>query len=152
MKNCKLGAESPCGKLCCCFDCPSLATCQESCDTYNTKEEAVKGCVQIFDVDDSLQVFQTNEATVIRDMVSLLRTKKKLEDDEKTLREKFIKAMETYGIKSLDNGLITVTYVPASTKTILDTKRLKAENPDIYKTYGKPSSVKASVRFSLKEG
>ena len=40
-----------------------------------------------------------------------------------------------------------MTYVSPSTRTIVDTKKLKEEEPDIAKKFTKTSTVKATIRL-----
>ena len=45
-------------------------------------------------------------------------------------------------------GGAKITYVSPTTKTIIDSKKLKEEEPELVKKYTKTSSVAASVRIS----
>lgn len=87
---------------------------------------------------------------MIQAMTDLLKQKKALEEQEKTVRAKLVEAMDAYGVKSFENELLKVTYVAATSKTTVDSKTLKKDMPDVYEKYSKTSPVAASVRISLK--
>ena len=80
------------------------------------------------------------------------RSRKAIEEQEKALKEAILQEMEQKGIiKVCDevNGL-SITYVPPYDKESFDSKRFKAENPDVYDEYIKLSPVKSSIRITLK--
>lgn len=68
------------------------------------------------------------------------------------LRAALMAAMEQNGLTSFENERIKLTYVAPTTRTAIDSARLKKEMPEIAKEYTKTSSVKASLRITLKEG
>lgn len=69
----------------------------------------------------------------------------KLKQDE--LKQKLLEAMEENNITNWEtpNGEIKVSYRKPSTRTILDSKRLKEELPDIHEEYSKTTAVKSSI-------
>ena len=58
--------------------------------------------------------------------------------------------MEENGVKSIDNNLFKITYIDSYSKESIDTTRLKKEKPEIAAEYIKVSTVKPSVRITLK--
>lgn len=75
---------------------------------------------------------------------------KEIEEVKQNYRNAILEAMEQSGIDKFDNEFITVTYVAPTTRASLDTKRLKAEHPELYGEYLTESEVKASVRIKAK--
>lgn len=75
---------------------------------------------------------------------------KEIEKIQQEYRQVILEAMEKSGIDKFDNPFITVTYVAPTTRASLDTKRLKAEHPELYGEYLTESEVKASVRIKAK--
>ncbi len=150
MRKCNSGILCPIlGGNTCCKDCDKLQTCPDPCDdaldlTSICPDEVIEP------EQTALQQFQTDESNVIQTMADLLRQKKVLEEQEKTVRAKLVEAMDTYGVKSFENDLLKVTYVAATSKTTIDSKSLKKDMPDVYEKYSKTSPVAASVRISLK--
>lgn len=76
--------------------------------------------------------------------------KKQAEEEAKVLREKLLEAMEKHSIKSFENDKIKLTYVAPTTRSTIDSKRLKEELPDIAEQYTKTSEVKATLKITLK--
>ena len=66
------------------------------------------------------------------------------------IKDFLVEKMEEKGIKTFETDAVKITYVAPSTRTTLDSKRIKDEMPDVYKTYSKESETKASVRIKLK--
>lgn len=117
---------APCGKNYCCFSCPDREGCKDRCPL----EPA------------ALEVMKT--------IKTIAQQKEKLDEADKTARQQLADAMAKYGVKSFENSILKVTYIPASTKTTIDSKKLKDKNPAIYREYSKTSTVKESVRITVK--
>lgn len=88
--------------------------------------------------------------SVQRALKTLDLKKKELEDQEKEMKQALIKKMEENGVKSIDNDLFKITYVEGYERESIDSTRLKKEKPEIAAEYIKSSTVKASVRITLK--
>lgn len=88
--------------------------------------------------------------TVQRALKSLEARKKELETEETEIKEALIRKMEENGVKSIDNNLFKITYIDSYSKESIDTTRLKKEKPEIAAEYIKVSTVKPSVRITLK--
>ncbi len=66
-------------------------------------------------------------------------------------KEKLISAMEERGVKSMDMGTLKITYIAPSVRESIDTKKLKAEYPEIAEKLKKSTKTKASVRITVRE-
>ncbi len=84
---------------------------------------------------------------------------KQIEEEKKAaearaveLRAALMEAMERNSVSSFENDLIKITYVAPTTRTAIDSARLKKEMPEIAEKYAKTSNVKASLRITIKEG
>lgn len=77
--------------------------------------------------------------------------KKAAEAQAQELRGALMQAMEQNGVTSFENENIKVTYVAPTTRTAIDSAKLKKELPEIAEQYTKKSNVKASLRITLKE-
>lgn len=146
MTICKT-AEGNCPRnlVICCGECEYRNGCAERCPT-NTME----GCHNKEVVGDELEVFTASVPDVIASMTNLLQLKKDLEEQEKVMKQKLLEAMETYGVKAFENDQIKLTYVAPTTRTAIDTARLKKDHPQIAADYSKTSEVSASVRITVK--
>lgn len=129
----------------CCFECADYKTCVDRCDQVpahcGVSEEVKTG---------DLALFQNKAMIVMQTIVNLNQQKKILEDRDKAVRQELQKAMDEFGIKSFENDLLKVTYVEPTTRTTIDSARLKKELPAVAEKYSKTSQVKGSVRIEVK--
>lgn len=75
---------------------------------------------------------------------------KKIEDQKSALKENLLVAMEKHGVEKWDNDVMTVTYVKPTTRTSIDSVKLKKDMPEVAAKYSKTSNVKSSIRIKLK--
>lgn len=144
--KCKIAIEdgSSCGKDICCHFCEDQGGCVDACKDDHTK------CDELVQEETELQVMQSAVPEAIKIITEINIQKKKLDEQEKLMRVKLLEAMETYGIKKFENEHIAFTYVAPTTKTTIDSTKLKKKYPDIAEECSKVSNVSASVRISVK--
>lgn len=131
----------------CCYECEELKGCESAC---NLKPET---CNQsVIDGEKSLKVFKDTNIDVINAISQISVAKKQIEEQEKTMKEKLLAAMEAYGVTKFENEAIKITYYAPSTATSIDSTRLKAEKPEIAKEYSKTSNKKSYVKIEVKAG
>lgn len=144
MKICKIeGAVCPNNLKICCGTC-NQTDCDARCDQNH------EDCPDAEIVTNEIVQFQSAVPDTITAVAELMRMKKQLDEREKHLKQKLVEAMETYGVKSFENEQIKVTYVAPTTKTTIDSAKLKKDLPDIVEQYSKTSNVSASVRVTVK--
>jgi hypothetical protein len=136
----------PKGLTICCATCGDREACPNVC-SYHAEWE---GCEYREDVTDELTQFSNATPEAIRTITNLVVMKKQLEDQEKQLKEDLTKAMETYGVKSFENDQIKLVYVAPTTRSTIDSVKLKKDHPDLAQQYTKTSNVSASVRITVK--
>ncbi len=95
-----------------------------------------------------IEQIQTAITEKIRDLQVDLQTAQKRDSD---LRTQLKTVMAETGTKNWESELFSITYVAPSTRVIVDSKRLKEENPELYSKYSKESKVTDSVRITLKQ-
>lgn len=104
---------------------------------------------------DKLICIEQNTALLNPDVSSKLAEFERLAKDIKTKRDELIQRileeMEAHGLLKVETDELTITYVAPYTKESFDSKALRKDNPDLYDEYVKISTVKASVRMSVKE-
>lgn len=146
MKKCKIAIEekAPC-QNCCCF-CDQKDTCEDACG------EAIQGddCPELIEEETELQVMESAVPDVLKAITDITVQKKKLDEQEKLMKKKLQEAMEQYGVKKFENDQVAFTYVPATTRTTIDSEKLKKMLPEVYKFYSKTTNVSASVRIKVK--
>ncbi len=144
---CKEALENPpeCGKEICCAYCDEVEKCKDACAAiYET-------CGYRKEVEDtSVQLFESNAASVIKGIADTVKQKRALEEQESALREQLEKAMNECGVKKFENELIAITYVGATTRSSIDSKALKKDLPEIAEKYSKVSNVKSSIKITVK--
>ena len=144
--KCKIAIEegTVCGKDICCSFCDDYVNCPHACENDHDN------CIDCIQEESELQVMQSAVPEVIQIITDINLQKKKLDEQEKLMRKKLLEAMETYGIKKFENEHIAFTYVAPTTKTTIDSTKLKKKYPDIAEECSKVSNVSASVRISVK--
>lgn len=130
----------------CCGTCEHKATCDMVCDTIADWET----CPDSETIHDELAQFKSAMPEAIQKITNLVVTMKQLEEQEKLLKEQLVAAMEAHGIKSFENDQIKMVYVAPTTRTSIDSAKLKKDHPDLAKQYSKTSNVSASVRITVK--
>ncbi len=145
MIKCKQAMEnSTCGKDICCMECEKKGNCKDVCSDLSPD------CEDAVTEENSLAVMQTEAAAIIKGIANLTLQKKKIEDQEKAMREQLKAAMEKYGVKKFETPEVKFTYVAPTTRTTIDSKALKADLPDVAAKYSKTSNVSASVKIEVK--
>ena len=128
----------------CCFKCADSLNCDSSCDCSDPES-----CSQSVETTDVVP-FQSKAMAIMQKIVDLNLQKKQLEAQDKDVRQQLEKVMGEYGIKQFENDLLKVTYVEPTTRTTIDSAKLKKELPAVAEKYTKRSLVKGSVRIEVK--
>lgn len=84
-------------------------------------------------------------------IIDLQKKHLKLQDKNDEIREQIKSSMEKSNIKKYENDYIAITYVAPTTRTTVDSKKLKEKYIDIYNECSKISDVKSSIRISIKD-
>lgn len=87
---------------------------------------------------------------VVDYFTSLLIQQKDIEEKMKEARQALQAAMQVHNVKSFDFGQFTATISADSTVSKFDTKRFKAEYPDLYKQFTTQSTRKGGFTTKLK--
>ena len=88
---------------------------------------------------------------IVNKIIEFNKLKKEMEYQEKLLKDGLMEAMNQVGItKFIVNGL-SASIKSGSTRTTIDSKRLKEECPDIYEAYSKETEVKSSITLTIAE-
>lgn len=131
----------------CCHCCPDFEQCNDKCPEFpNICGEST------FDEESGLVALEQQQMAVITQIADICMTKKKLEALEKDLKDKLKEAMEQYGVKSLDNDILKITYIAATTANSIDSAKLKKLHPDIAAECTKTSAKSAYIKVEVKGG
>ena len=91
------------------------------------------------------------DADVSNKIAEFERQIKLIKEAQEALKEAIKAEMEAKCILKVEdetNGM-TITYITPTHRETFDSKRFKADNPDMYDEYVKLSPVKASIRIKL---
>lgn len=130
----------------CCFLCAERATCKDACDQAGPEE-----CEGAVNTGAELTAVEKQVQPILQTIKNLVIQKKAIEAEETKMRDKLKEAMETYGVKSFDNELIKVTYIPATTSTGLDSAKVKKLYPQIVAECSKVTKKSAYIKIEVKE-
>ena len=151
MVKCREAIEhaTPCGKLCCCFGCDDREGCSIVCGYVGDMENGI-GCDHAVIEENQMVVFQSAVLKLTQTIANIATQKKALEEEDKKMREELEKAMSDYGVTNFENEFVKITHVDPTTKVTVDSKKLKAEHPEIYRECSKVSNVSGYVKISVK--
>lgn len=148
MVQCNFGG-CPDSKDICCLLCPGKEGCPDSC--LETPKECGYSTFEGEDTGKHMVIFKTEAGAIIRAVADLTLQKKQIEEQEKRMREQLRQAMERYGVKSFENEDVKFTYVAPTTRTSIDSAKLRKDLPDVAQKYSKTSPIAASVKITVKE-
>jgi len=143
----KCNNECPLGKFDgCCHSCPDIETCKDACESNpETCGEST------FDEETGLVAFKEQQLSVLQQIADLITTKKKLEEQEKELKDKLKEAMEKFNIKKFDSDILKITYIAETTATSIDSAKLKKKYPAIADECSKTSNKSAYIKVEVKD-
>ena len=105
-------------------------------------------------MENAVVTFENKYMVTMQKIADLEKTIKELDDTKKKVRAELQEAMEFYGIRSVDNDILTMSLVAPSVSTTIDTTALRMEDPDTYdrliEVYPKTTERRASVRIKIK--
>ena len=89
--------------------------------------------------------------TEVQNLIINLETQKnEAEKKSAELKKAIMGAMEAQAIIKYEDDKIRLNYISAGTRTSLDSKRLKAEKPEIYEAYTNTTNIAPSLRIAIK--
>lgn len=108
-----------------------------------------------------LKIDNNNELDNVKNMITLQEAIEiqilKVDETLKNLKLKgdtnkalLLEQMQKYDIKTLESDKFKITRVDETTRTTVDSKSLKENEPEIYEKYSKTSIVKANLRITTK--
>lgn len=119
----------------------------------NTVRELINSVRE--DNDYQLKPFSDNQLSEIEEaqikLIQLEELKKALDDEMDGIKEELRTQMVKFGIKEWENDVMKITLVKDSIRASLDSKAIKEEHPRIYKKYLKETTVKGSIKITLKK-
>lgn len=105
---------------------------------------------------EEITVFEEKYMEACKSLGEMTKQRKKLEEEEKKFKVQLEKAMDEYGIKTIDNQYVKFNRVDANPgKMSVDLKKMEKEEPELYQElledYPKlTGKKKAYVRMTVK--
>lgn len=90
------------------------------------------------------------DGTTAKHIAEFEKMAKEIKAKEDELKKAILTEMESKGIIKLETDELTISYVAATDRETFDSKKLRADNPDLYDEYIRMSTVKQSIRIKLK--
>lgn len=103
--------------------------------------------MELIKVDNGTVLLNEDTAKKIAEFEIQMKYYKAQQDE---LKAAILAEMEAKNIIKVDNDILTISYIASTDRETLDSKKLKADLPDIYDEYVKIQPVKASIRIKVK--
>lgn len=104
---------------------------------------------------NELVKIENNEIIVKKGAIEQLKNfyelKAKMDIMEKELKQGLKEVMEEKGVKKFIVNGLCASIKDSTTRTTIDSKKLKEECPDIYKAYSKTTNVASSITLTFSE-
>lgn len=91
------------------------------------------------------------DAEAVRKIAEFEDAMKKLNQAEDKLKKEILSEMEEKNILKIENDTMTISYIGATGRETFNSKKFRADNPNLYDEYVTISPVKSSIRIKLKE-
>ena len=102
----------------------------------------------------ALQKFNEQGMALMANLADTLKVKKEIEAKEKSFKSELLGLMEDFGVKSIDNEYVRITYIEGSESVGIDMKAFEKAEADVYKglleDYPKVTKRSASIRITVK--
>lgn len=95
------------------------------------------------------EIIVANE--VIEQIIDFQKAKAKMDIMEKELKSSLKEAMEKVGLKKFIVNGLCATIKESTSRTTVDSKRLKEECPDIFEEYSKTTPVASSITLTFED-
>lgn len=87
---------------------------------------------------------------IVKKLVKFEKQAKKIKEQEDQIKQAILNAMQENGVLKLENDLLSITYVGATTRESFDNKNFKKDYEDLYNKYININLVKPSIRIKIK--
>ena len=103
--------------------------------------------MELIKVENGLSILDAETSQKIADFEKSI---KDMQEKEKALKEAILEEMKKKNIIKIDTPELSITYVDETYKENFDSKLFREQNPDLYDSYVKMSTVKAGLRLKVK--
>ena len=103
---------------------------------------------------NEVTLFEEKNMSAFRTLAKLKEQKRQLDAEEKAINNLLLQRMQESNIASVDNDIVRINLIPETESVSLDTRALRAEEPDLYhdieSRYNKRVVKKAHIRITVK--
>lgn len=103
-----------------------------------------------FDVQSMYSDLPAHFHNVEKQIADYERMMKQAKAEQDKLRAGMLELMEKHNVKSWEGDMVKITRVPASERESFDSKAFKEKHPELYAEFIKKSTVKHSLKITLK--
>lgn len=89
-----------------------------------------------------------NEA--VQALAEFERQVKAIKTQEDEIKRKLLDAFKQHDVKKFESEQLVITYIAPTTRTSVDTSKLKAEYPDVYEACIKQTNVNETIKITLR--
>lgn len=133
----------------CCIHCPERESCSEVCEQANNYSKCEDA---ILDEENGLELFKSQQLTVLQKIADLCTARKQIETQEKELKDQLKQAMEKHGVTKFESDILNITYVAESSSKQLDSAKVKILHPEIVSECSKTVKKSAYIKVTVKDG
>lgn len=83
-------------------------------------------------------------------LIQIITKQKQMEAQRKEIEDRLLELMQAHDVKKYESDRIAITRVLSSTRTSIDSKKLKAEYPEIAAACEKTTTTKESIKITIK--
>ena len=87
---------------------------------------------------------------IVKKLVKFEKQAKKIKEQEDQIKQDILEAIQENEVLKLENDLLSITYVEATTRESFNSKSFKKDYEDLYNKYINISLVKPSIRMKIK--
>lgn len=102
---------------------------------------------ELITIENGVAILNPDTVKKIADFES---TMKKMKAAEGELKKSILDEMEKKNIIKIDNDTMTISYIGATGREKFDSKKFRADKPDLYDEYVTITPVKSSIRIKVK--
>ena len=103
---------------------------------------------------NEVTLFEEKNMSAFRTLAKLKEQKRQLDAEEKVINNMLLQRMQESNVASVDNDIVRINLIPETERVHLDTRALRAEEPDLYheieSRYNKRVVKKAHIRITVK--
>ena len=116
-------------------------------NTKGARAHEVENANALITIENNVAVLMPSASAMLADFE---REAKAIEEKQKAFKKRILEEMEKHGVIKIDTDDLTITYIAPTTRETFDSKKFRADKPDLYDEYVKIGAVSPSIKIKLK--